>query len=183
MLLVEVSWETYLPQRTEQLPWRSTLSVPLLVGLTPFVVACVALTQARGAPAIGPAIGGFMAETVGWKWIFILVSGLSGLASVAGILVYRETYSPVILLRITEKKKPTKEMLRENPQLAQTHGDRLNYLFTNLKRPFMLLTRSIVCFMLSAYMALYVLFKLSPHASLTLSAVCMVSPSPSNVLP
>ncbi|KAH9973090.1 major facilitator superfamily domain-containing protein [Lactifluus volemus] len=48
------------------------------------------------APAIGPAIGGFMAETIGWKYLFILVAGISALASVAGILLYRETYAPYL---------------------------------------------------------------------------------------
>jgi predicted MFS family arabinose efflux permease len=99
-----------------------------------------------------------MAETVGWKYLFILVAGLSALASVAGILLYRETYAPVILLRISESNKKSKEVLEDNPNLTQAYGDRLNYLLTNLQRPFILLTRSIVCFMLSTYMALYALF-------------------------
>jgi predicted MFS family arabinose efflux permease len=103
-------------------------------------------------------MGGFMAETIGWRYIFILVSGLSALVSVAGILLFRETYAPVILLRIAEKENTTKEVLNNNPRFAQAHGNRLDYLLTNLRRPFMLLTRSIVCFMLSAYMALYVPF-------------------------
>jgi hypothetical protein len=109
-----------------------------------------------------------MAETVGWKYLFILVAGLSALASVAGILLYRETYAPVVLLRISEGNKTNKEVLENNPNVAQAYGDRLNYLLTNLQRPFILLTRSIVCFMLSIYMALYALVKLSPRASLTI---------------
>ncbi|KAI9513187.1 multidrug resistance protein 4 [Russula earlei] len=81
------------------------------------------------APAIGPAIGGFMSETVGWRYLFVFVAGLSAVASVVGVLLYRETYAPAIRLRF-----------------AKEAGD---HLLTNLRRPFILLTRSVICLTLS----------------------------------
>jgi predicted MFS family arabinose efflux permease len=95
-----------------------------------------------------------MAESVGWRYIFVFVSGLATVASVVGMLLYRETYAPVIRLRILQETRAAGKVPEAQSHLPQAHRKRLNFLFTNLGRPFMLLTRSIVCFALSAYMAL-----------------------------
>ena len=50
-------------------------------------------------PAIGPIAGGFIAQTIGFKYIFIVISATSALASAVGIPFLRETYAPVILSR------------------------------------------------------------------------------------
>jgi len=97
------------------------------------------------APAIGPAIGGFMAETVGWRYLFVLVAGLAAIGSVLGILLYRETYAPILRLRIGKAEG--------KPNTCQVPKSRLSYMFTNFRRPFMLLTRSVICLALSSYMA------------------------------
>ena len=54
-------------------------------------------------PAVGPIAGGFITETVGFKWVFIVISALCGVASVIGIPLLRETYGPVIRLRIAKR--------------------------------------------------------------------------------
>jgi predicted MFS family arabinose efflux permease len=95
-----------------------------------------------------------MAESVGWRYIFVFVSGLATVASVAGMLLYRETYAPVIRLRILQETRAAGRVPEAQSHLAQVRRKRLKFLFTNLRRPFVLLTRSIVCFALSAYMAL-----------------------------
>jgi predicted MFS family arabinose efflux permease len=95
-----------------------------------------------------------MAETVGWRYLFVLVACLSAVASVVGALLYRETYAPVVRLRILQGTRATGEVSKTQSHIPQAHGNRLNYLFTNFQRPFILLTRSIVCFALSTYMAL-----------------------------
>ena len=41
-----------------------------------------------------------------------------------------------------------------HPHLMQEHGSKLRRLWVDMTRPFILLTRSIICFLLSAYMAL-----------------------------
>lgn len=93
-----------------------------------------------------------MTETVGWKYIFVLVAGVSAIASVIGMLMYRESYAPVIRRRIAAQEMT--ETWKEVEKRFHVHEDRLDYLFINLKRPFVLLTRSITCFVLSIYMAL-----------------------------
>ena len=97
-----------------------------------------------------------MTETIGWRYLFIFVAGLSTVAAVGGILLYRETYAPVIRQRIVVETSGTGKAGESQSHLPQIQGtrNRLNYFFSNLQRPFMLLTTSIICFALSSYMAL-----------------------------
>jgi len=97
-----------------------------------------------------------MTETIGWRYLFLLVSGLSALALVGGILLYRETYAPVIRRRIMQETRAAGQASEAQTHLPQARGNRnsLNYFLANLQRPFMLLIGSVVCFMFSSYMAL-----------------------------
>jgi len=102
-------------------------------------------------PAVGPIAGGFIAETIGFKYIFIVIAGLTGLASVVGIPFLRETYAPVIRLRRARKMDP--EKAEKQRQELEAQGNAMELLWVNLSRPFVLLTRSFICFILSLYMA------------------------------
>jgi predicted MFS family arabinose efflux permease len=94
-----------------------------------------------------------MTETIGWRYLFILVAGLAAITTVGGTLLYHETYAPVIRERIMQATKETGKTSESRSPHSQSQRNRLDYVLTNLKRPFMLLTRSIVCFALSSYMA------------------------------
>ncbi|KAI0758291.1 major facilitator superfamily domain-containing protein [Irpex lacteus] len=94
-------------------------------------------------PAVGPIAGGFITETVGFKWVFIVISVLCGIASIIGIPLLRETYGPVIRLRLAKHSADPEKAAKAHPHLMQNHGN----------GPFILLTRSLVCFVLSLYMA------------------------------
>ncbi|KAL1742827.1 major facilitator superfamily domain-containing protein [Schizophyllum fasciatum] len=50
-------------------------------------------------PVIGPICGGFVAQSIGVKWVFIISAILNGVASLVGIPVLRETYHPLLRLR------------------------------------------------------------------------------------
>ncbi|KAI0321850.1 multidrug resistance protein 4 [Amylostereum chailletii] len=106
-------------------------------------------------PAVGPVMGGFIAETVGWKYVFVLISSLAGVAGIIGVPFLRETYSPVIRLHLAKKMDP-EEAMRRHPHLELAHGkgSTMHLLWINISRPFVLLTRSLICFVLSLYMAL-----------------------------
>ena len=65
----------------------------------------------------------------------------------------RETYAPVIRLRRAQKSGNS-EALARIPDLAHEQRDKWKFLWDNLTRPFVILTRSFICFMLSLYMAL-----------------------------
>lgn len=106
-------------------------------------------------PAIGPIAGGFITQSVGIKWVFIVIASLSGVSAIIGIPFLRETYAPIIRLRRAKKQnggdpeRAVKEGYRPPPEQTS----KLGYLWLNLSRPALLMTRSIVCFMLSLYMS------------------------------
>lgn len=105
-------------------------------------------------PVVGPIAGGFIAETIGFKWIFMVIVGISGIAAALGIPFLRETYHPVIRLRRAQKSADPEKAAAAHPHLIQEHGSHLQRIWLDMSRPFILLTRSYVCFLLSLYMAL-----------------------------
>ncbi|KAK1220544.1 hypothetical protein PQX77_016684 [Marasmius sp. AFHP31] len=104
------------------------------------------------APSLGPVAGGFLAQEVGVKWVFIVIAAACGVAGLIGIPLLRETYAPVIQRRKAKRIDP------ENRPKATTGMpgadlSKMQYLWLNLTRPIVLLTRSFICFILSLYMA------------------------------
>ncbi|CAL1710913.1 unnamed protein product [Somion occarium] len=125
-------------------------------------------------PAVGPIAGGYIAQTVGYKYIFVVIAGLSGVCAAFGIPLLRETYGPVIRLRLIKKSGQDVEKVETHPHLVAAHGpgSQFHVLWVNLTRPFILLTRSAVCFLLSFYMALqygfyYLMFATFPTLFIT----------------
>ncbi|KAH7886796.1 major facilitator superfamily domain-containing protein [Phlebopus sp. FC_14] len=105
-------------------------------------------------PAIGPIMGGFIAQSVGIQYVFYVMVALSGAAAILAIPVLRETYAPVIRFRRDKHAQDSEKAAEMHPSLALPHGNKWNYLWVNLTRPMILLTRSFICFILSLYMAL-----------------------------
>ncbi|OJA12250.1 hypothetical protein AZE42_04087 [Rhizopogon vesiculosus] len=104
-------------------------------------------------PCLGPIMAGFIAESVGVQNLFYLIAALCGIAAVLGIPLLKETYAPVIKLR-RGKAAQDPEKAATCPALTPHQIDRWAYLWINLKRPVILVTRSFICFILSFYMAL-----------------------------
>ena len=105
-------------------------------------------------PVIGPVAGGFIAQTIGFKYIFVVIGALCAVAAALGIPFLRETYHPVIRLRRARQSSDPEAAARAHPHLQAEHAGKLHRLYVDMTRPFILLTRSIICFLLSAYMAL-----------------------------
>lgn len=105
-------------------------------------------------PAIGPIAGGFITQTVGYKYIFVVIGSLCGLSCVVGVPLLRETYAPVIRLRLAKNTADPEKAALSHPHLIAAHQSKWHFIWVNLERPFILLTRSFVCFLLSFYMAL-----------------------------
>jgi MFS family permease len=50
-------------------------------------------------PCIGPLIGGFIGETIGWRWIYWVLFIFVGVVFAATVVLMPETLSPVLLRR------------------------------------------------------------------------------------
>ncbi|KAL1746272.1 major facilitator superfamily domain-containing protein [Schizophyllum fasciatum] len=110
-------------------------------------------------PVVGPIAGGFIAQTVGTKWVFIVIACLNGIASAIGIPLLRETYHPIIRKRLA-KKNGDLERLVVDPVVEEAGMGKLQIIWVNIQRPIVLLFGDIICFLLSLYMALifYLMF-------------------------
>ncbi|KAF8725112.1 hypothetical protein AX14_008314 [Amanita brunnescens Koide BX004] len=105
-------------------------------------------------PAVGPVAGGFIAQSIGVKYIFVVLAGAGALASIAGIPFLRETYAPIIQIRKLKKCKSDSEKAAAKLDiLLESNKNKWQDLRDNLVRPIVLLTQSFVCFILSLYMA------------------------------
>jgi sugar phosphate permease len=118
-------------------------------------------------PAIGPVMGGFIAESIGVQHVFYVIIAISGVAAMIGIPLLRETYAPVIRLRLDNMALDPEKTTVEHSALQHEIG-KWAYLWLNLKRPVILLTRSFILFILSLYMALmygiyYLMFATFPN--------------------
>ncbi|OKL64306.1 hypothetical protein UA08_00915 [Talaromyces atroroseus] len=119
-------------------------------------------------PVLGPIIGGFLGENAGWRWIMGLLAALSGTLWILGSLLVPETYAPVLLRRRAAKlsqmngKVYTTRVDLERGKITISHAFK-----TALSRPWLLLLREPIVFLLSVYMAiiygtLYMLFSAYP---------------------
>jgi MFS family permease len=100
---------------------------------------------------VGPIAGGFIAQHIGLKYIFIIMSALCGVAALIGIPCLKETYAPVIRLRLgklsSDSEKVAQTLLYKNESIWRK-------LWLNLSRPVILLSHSFICFILSLYLAM-----------------------------
>ncbi|KAF5357193.1 hypothetical protein D9756_006598 [Leucocoprinus leucothites] len=104
-------------------------------------------------PVVGPIAGGFIAQEIGIKWVFIAIACMClRFCFFSGVPFLRETYAPVLRMRRARSADPEKAK-ETDPLLQQSQGSLLHVLWINLERPFILLFGSLICFMLSLYMA------------------------------
>ncbi|KDR80330.1 hypothetical protein GALMADRAFT_62622 [Galerina marginata CBS 339.88] len=103
-------------------------------------------------PVVGPIAGGFIAQTIGVKWVFIVIAICCAVTGMISIPLLKETYAPVIRMR-KAAKNPDPEIAKAHPHLLQEHGSKLHVLWVNLSRPIVILSHSFICFILSLYMA------------------------------
>ncbi|KAF2203998.1 polyamine transporter 1 [Delitschia confertaspora ATCC 74209] len=67
------------------------------MGMIPFI-----------APVLGPTIGGFVSQAMGWRWTFWLIAIIAGPLQLVLFATYRETYRPRILeLKAAKLRKTT----------------------------------------------------------------------------
>jgi MFS family permease len=89
------------------------LAVSIIV-LAPSIVGDLFVVEERGkamalmgllpllGPLAGPAIGGYVSETIGWRWMFWITAAATGLIELGFVCFFRETYKVTILERKAE---------------------------------------------------------------------------------
>ncbi|KAF2455437.1 major facilitator superfamily domain-containing protein [Lineolata rhizophorae] len=104
-------------------------------------------------PAVGPLAGGFLADNLGWRWLYWLQLILSGAVYIAITFTVPETYAPTLLARRAKKmRKETGDdrYVTEQDLDMRPIGERLR-LF--LIRPLQLLFLELIVFLISVYMS------------------------------
>ncbi|KAJ4392118.1 MFS siderochrome iron transporter 1 [Gnomoniopsis smithogilvyi] len=124
-------------------------------------------------PFLGPVLdrwvlGGFVGETVGWRWIEGVMAIFTGTLWILCTFLVPETYSPVLLRKRAAKLSKLTGKVYVSKQDAQQGRVSLGQAFkTALSRPWILLFKEPIVFLLSLYMAiiygtLYMLFAAFP---------------------
>ncbi|KAG1817662.1 major facilitator superfamily domain-containing protein [Suillus subaureus] len=97
------------------------------------------LARSRGRPRHG-----MINEPV----VFYIVVGICAVTQILGIPLMRESYAPVIRLRRDKNSLDPERVAMVHPAFTI---NKWAYLWINLKRPVMIMTRSFICFILSLH--------------------------------
>ncbi|KAK2593442.1 hypothetical protein QQS21_008859 [Conoideocrella luteorostrata] len=99
-----------------------------------------ALLPALG-PALGPIVGGLVTQLIEWPWIFRIMSIVTSVITLIGLLYIQESYTPVLLRRKTRAR----ENNAPSPLGLATCADFARRLSIGVWRPIrLLLTRPVV---------------------------------------
>ncbi|KAG1847722.1 multidrug resistance protein 4 [Suillus subluteus] len=100
---------------------------------------------------IGPVVAHVMRGFINEPVVFDVLVGICSIVTpILGILM-KESYAPVIRLRRDKNSLDPEKAATIHPAFTMK---KWAYLWINLKRPFMIMTRSLICLILSLYMVL-----------------------------
>jgi MFS family permease len=101
---------------------------------------------------VGPVIGGFVTQYLGWRWANWIVLILGGVAT-ALMCVIKETYSPRLLqMKAQKRRKETGE-----ERYWSRYDQRLPFIElmkVNLSRPFIMAVKEPICIFWNVYIAI-----------------------------
>ncbi|KAH8423481.1 MFS transporter [Aspergillus melleus] len=106
-------------------------------------------------PTIGPIVGGFLAAAGGWRWVQGFLAAFSGALLILTTFFLPETYSPVLLRRRAERLSKITGHVYRSKLDVDGKSSHVGQLFrTALSRPFVLLFREPIVFLMSLYLAI-----------------------------
>ncbi|KAL7789896.1 major facilitator superfamily domain-containing protein [Trichoderma ceciliae] len=104
-------------------------------------------------PAVGPLVGGFLADAAGWRWLYWIQLILAGCVWVLITFTVPETYAPTILARRAKKLRETtgdQTYVTEQDIDERPMGERITVFMI---RPFQLLFQELIVLLISLYMS------------------------------
>jgi hypothetical protein len=112
-------------------------------------------------------IGGFAGEGIGWRWVEGVMAIFTGVILFIGIIMYPETYAPVLLRWRAQKLSKATGLVYRSKFEEKGQVSLLQLLKTCLSRPWIFLFREPIVLLLSIYMAiiygiLYMMFGAFP---------------------
>ena len=119
-------------------------------------------------PVLGPIVGGFVGENASWQWIEGVEAIFSGVLWILASLLVPETYAPVLLKnRARALSKRTGQIYQSRIEISQGKISVARTYRIALSRPWALLFREPIVFLLSLYLSiiygvLYMLFAAFP---------------------
>ncbi|KAI5795283.1 MFS multidrug transporter [Geopyxis carbonaria] len=115
--------------------------------------SCFCLAPMNG-PVLGPVVGGFVYQSLGWRWNNWLVLILAGVFGIIGFW-QPETYSPVLLRKRAEqrRKETGDERYMSRYCYKDGEGDFWKLLKVNLSRPVIMLFTEPICMFWAIYVA------------------------------
>ena len=104
------------------------------------------------APVLGPIVGGYVAGTLGWRWLMGMMALMSASALLVSLLVLPETYAPVLLRKRAQRlsKITGKVYVSAIADKNASFGDSLA---RTLPRPFLLAAHEPIILILAFYQA------------------------------
>ncbi|KAK9234753.1 major facilitator superfamily domain-containing protein [Lipomyces kononenkoae] len=117
-------------------------------------------------PSIGPVAGGYLSDSLGWRWDFWFLCIVTGVAYIMSLIIQRETYPPAILSRKVRRLRKSMPDRQFQSALHSTKSP-AKLFFTSILRPTKLLLFSPIVLGLSIYTAiaygiLYLIFTTIP---------------------
>jgi MFS family permease len=100
--------------------------------------------------AVGPAISGAIAQTLGWRRVLIIAAGLAMVCEVLFLIYFRETYKMAILRQRAARLRAESGEFAKSTKAKGKHEDLLK-IWHALTRPFAVLFGSGVLLLLSVY--------------------------------
>jgi MFS family permease len=116
-------------------------------------------------PVVGPICGGFIAQQIGWRWIYWILLIASSITTIGIAILNKETYARVIIRWKTQRlsKELGRSDLRSCYEANTEPLSPTRVLMQGLYRPLKMFVASPIVFLLSMYMSfvyglLYLLF-------------------------
>ncbi|EXJ83971.1 hypothetical protein A1O3_04638 [Capronia epimyces CBS 606.96] len=106
-------------------------------------------------PIIGPVMGGFIAQDVGWRWVFRVIAIATGVCLALIFAFLCETFAPVLLRRKARARARAQAKDEPEPATYVEKPDIGAELRRGIVRPLKLLVLSPIVLLLSLYTAFY----------------------------